>query len=288
MSNAPHLLAEDRPDFLRILDEALRDGSVLQALRAPGPHLNAEQLHTKAVLAAAEIASAAAAEYRHYVDLREALAVPGRDRAGTGPGATAGTGAGAPAGPNPALGEGAGLFPVLTTLAPLLAGGGGVILLLLGYSVRATYSDLALGHTLVTAGWVAVVIALAALLIGGAGLLLTARRDGASTPAGQDPQLHADLAEARRVWHTALRERAVIPYLLANLDSEPALSPQPGGRPVPPELLSPGYSSARYSSPGFSSPGVEGVTDPQGRRPRPAEFTGPGYTSPDFTGPDEV
>ncbi|WP_371498380.1 hypothetical protein OG871_20260 [Kitasatospora sp. NBC_00374] len=281
MSNAPHLLAEDRPDFLRILDEALRDGSVLEALRAPGPHLNAEQLHTKAVLAAAEIASTAATEYRHYVDLRDGLTAPDRSRAGAGDGA-AGAGAG------PALGEGAGLFPVLTALAPVLAGGGGCILLLLGYSVQATSSDLALGHALVTAGWVAVVIALAALLIGGVGLLLTARRDGASTPAGQDPQLHADLAEARRVWHTALRERAVIPYLLANLDSEPALSPQPGGRPVPPELLSPGYSSARYSSPGFSSPGVEGVTDPEGRRPRPAEFTGPGYTSPDFTGPDEV
>ncbi|MER8183376.1 hypothetical protein [Kitasatospora sp. NPDC094015] len=274
MSNAPHLLAEDRPDFLRVLDEALRDTSVLAALRSTGPHLNAEQLHTKAVLAASEIAAATATEYQHYVDLRTALGgaapVPGR------------------AADRSSAVEDAGLFPVLTTLTPVLAGVGGAVLLLIGYSVQAAQPDLALGHSLVTAGWVAVVVALAALLIGAVGMLLTARRDGSATPAGQDPHLHADLAEARRAWHTALRERALIPYLLANLDSEPALSPQPGGRPTPPELLSPGYSSARYSSPSFTSPGVEGVTDPEGRAPRSAEFTGPGYTSPDFTGPDEV
>ncbi|MEU9129288.1 hypothetical protein AB0D08_14480 [Kitasatospora sp. NPDC048540] len=271
MRNAPHLLAEDRPDFARVLDEALRDGSVQAALRTPGPHLNAEQLHTKAMLAAAGINAEAAAEYQHYLTLRDAL----------GGAATTPSG-----GPDP--GPGAGLLPVLTTLTPVLAGAGGGILLLIGYTVRTAEPAVTLGRTLVTAGWVAVVIALAALLIGGVGLLLTAHRDGSPTPAGQDPHLHADLAEARRAWLTALRERALIPYLLANLDSEPALSPQPGGRPSPPDLLSPGYSSARYSSPGFSSPGVEGVTDPQGRIPRPAEFTGPGYTSPDFTGPDEV
>ncbi|MEV4612231.1 hypothetical protein AB0K43_06445 [Kitasatospora sp. NPDC049258] len=274
MSNAPHLLAEDRPDFSRVLDEALRDGSVLEALRSPGPHLNAEQLHTKAMLAASEIAAGAATEYQHFVGLRTALG-----GASPAPGG---------AGARSSAVEDAGLFPVLTTLTPVLAGVGGAVLLLIGYSVQAAQPDLALGHSLVTAGWVAVVVALAALLIGGVGMLLTARRDGAATPAGQDPHLHADLAEARRVWHTALRERALIPYLLANLDSEPALSPQVSGRPAPPDLLSPGYSSARYSSPGFSSPGVEGVTDPDGRSPRPAEFTGPGYTSPDFTGPDEV
>jgi len=274
MSNAPHLLAEDRPDFARVLDDALRDDSVQRALRAPGHHLNPEQLHTKAMLAAATIAAGAADEYRHYLGLRASLTetstartdLPGRLRAE----------------------EGAGFFPVLTVLAPILSWSAAGLLLVIGYSLRGTAPDLALGRTVVTAGWVAIAAGVGALAIGSVGLVLTALRDGSATPRGQDPQLHADLAEAKTAWQRALRDRAILPWLLAHLDSEPATFPLPGPRTEPPDLHSPGYSSARYSSPGFSSPGVEGLTDPQGRTPRPAEFTRPGYTSPDFTNPDEV
>ncbi|GAA4858618.1 hypothetical protein [Kitasatospora terrestris] len=276
MSNGTHLLAEDRPDFTRVLDDALRDTTVQQALRADGRHLTAEQLHTKAMLHAEPIAAGAAEEYRHYLALRTALADAPASHPGGGLTARLRSE------------EGAGFFPVLTVLAPILAWSAALLLLLIGYALRGAAPDLVLGRTVLTAGWVALAAGVAALTAGGVGLVLTALRDGSATPRGQDPQLYADLADARRAWHTALRDRAILPWLLANLDSEPALSPQPGQRPAPPDLLSPGYSRGTYASPGFTSPGVEGLTDPQGRSPRHAEFTGPGYTPPDFTGPDEV
>ncbi|MEU5383559.1 hypothetical protein ACFVT9_19945 [Kitasatospora cineracea] len=262
MSNPPRLLAEDRADFARLLDEALRDTGVRQALAEPGAHLTAEQLHTKALADADTVAAPAAPEYAHYLALRTALA----EHPGSTPPA------------------GAGLFPVLTVLTPVLAGAAGLVLLLLGWLLRAAAPDLALGRSTVTAGVLALAVAAGALLVGGAGLVLTALRDAATTPGHADPQQHADLAEARAAWRTALRERALLPWLHANLAAAPAIAPLPAARTAPPDLHSPGYSRAAYSSPGFSSPGAEGLTDSQGH-PRPAEFTGPGYSSPDFTSP---
>ncbi|MEV8098317.1 hypothetical protein [Kitasatospora sp. NPDC085879] len=281
MTDAPHLLAEDRPDYERILDEALRDGTILEALREPEPHLNTEQLRTKAMLNAGTVAAAAAPEYRHYLGLREDLrrsAAPGGERGGLG-GELSG---------RLRSDEGAGLFPVLTVLAPVLSWSAAALLLAIGYALRAARPALPLGRSVVTAGWAAIAVGTAAMAVGIVGLLLTALRDSSAGPAGQDPNLAADVAEARRAWHTALRERALLPYLYDNLGSAPALSPQPTGRPVPPDLLSPGYSRPGYSSAGFTSPGVEGLTDQEGREPRTAEFTSPGYTPPGFTGPDEV
>ncbi|QKW20840.1 hypothetical protein HUT16_18800 [Kitasatospora sp. NA04385] len=264
MSNPPRLLAEDRADFARLLDEALRDTGVRQALAEPGGHLTAEQLHTKALADADTVAAPAAAEYAHYLALRTALA----EHPGTAPPA------------------GAGLFPVLTVLTPVLAGAAGLVLLLLGWLLRAAAPALALGRSTVTAGIVALAIAAGALLVGGAGLVLTALRDASTAPGHADPQQHADLAEARDAWREALRERALLPWLHANLAADPAVTPLPHARPAPPDLHSPGYSRAAYSSPGFTSPGVEGLTDERGNpRERPAEFTGPGYSSPDFTSP---
>ncbi|GLW68569.1 membrane protein [Kitasatospora phosalacinea] len=263
MSNPPRLLAEDRADFARLLDEALRDTGVRQALAGPGEHLTAEQLHTKALADADTVAAPAAPEYAHYLALRTALA----EHPGSAPPA------------------GAGLFPVLTVLTPVLAGAAGLVLLLLGWLLRAAAPDLALGRSTVTAGVVALAIAAAALLVGGAGLVLTALRDASTGPGHVDPQQHADLAEAREAWRTALRERALLPWLHANLSAAP-VAPLPPARTAPPDLHSPGYSRAAYSSPGFTSPGVEGLTDDRGRpRERSAEFTGPGYSSPDFTSP---
>jgi hypothetical protein len=276
MTDAPHLLAEDRPDFERILVDALRDASILDAMRAaPGPHLTSEQLRTKAMLAADTVAAGAAEEYLHYTGLRADLRQPGSSLGSELSGRLRSE-------------DGAGFLPVLTVLAPILAWAAAAVLLLIGYSVRAGDPELPLGQAVVTAGWAAIAVGTGAMLVGIVGLLLTALRDGAAGPYGQDPQLREDVADARRAWHTALRERAVLPYLAANLESEPALSPQPAGRPTPPSLLSPGYSSAGFSSPDFTSPGVEGVTDPEGREPRPAEFSRPGYSPPDFTGPGSV
>ncbi|MFJ8040228.1 hypothetical protein ACIRBX_06905 [Kitasatospora sp. NPDC096147] len=261
---APHLLPEDRPDFDRTLDEALRDPALTAAFAAPGPHLNPAQLRTKAARSADAAAAAAGPEYLRYTALRAA-------------------GPPAPLGLTDRLRseEGAGLFPVLTVLTPILAGIAGLLLLVIGYAVRGASPDLALAHALVTAGWVSLAVAVTALLIGIVGLLLTALRDGAA------PAQDAELAEARLAWLAALHQRALLPWLVANLYTDPAPAPtavpRPGQRP----------GSPGYSSPGFSSPGVEGVTTPDGRTQRPADFTGPGYSSPDyaspdFTGPDEV
>ncbi|MFI6447530.1 hypothetical protein [Kitasatospora sp. NPDC050543] len=322
MNNAPHLLAEDRPDFERLLDDTLRDGTIQAALHPPGgeattdtgPRLTSEQLRTKTLLAANEVAAGAAAEYEHYTRLRANL----RDTGEQPPPAPAPDHrpavrrAGARGG-GQTLGElaaqlrsedGAGLLPVLVVLAPILAGAAAVVFLLIGYVLRAAAPRLVLGRSLLTAGWLALAIGTAAMVIGIIGLLLTALRDSSATPDGADPDLHAEVADARRAWQLALRERALLPYLRANLDSEPALPPHPPApRPAteetteprearepstPPDFTSPGYSSAGYSSPGFTSPGVEGVTDPDGRTPRTADFSSPGYSPPSFTSPDDV
>ncbi len=79
MHSAPHLLNEDRQDFARVLDEALRSASHRQDLRnrtAAGSTLTTEQLRGIALSATSLIAAAAAAEYQHYVKLRSELRTP--------------------------------------------------------------------------------------------------------------------------------------------------------------------------------------------------------------------
>ncbi|MGW1175153.1 hypothetical protein ACWD4P_15695 [Kitasatospora sp. NPDC002543] len=294
MSNPPPLLAEDRAEYERLLTEALRDRAVLAALRAPGA-LTTDQLRLGALREADRVNAAAATEYTHYTRLRESLHSTPPPPPGSGtaaPGLLTQLRSG---------GDGAGLFPVLTVLTPILAWAAALLLLLAGYLLRATDPGLGLGRSLVTAGWVALAAGVASMAIGIVGLLLTALRDGATTtPAGTDPELTAELGDAHREWRTALRERGLLPYLLA------ALPPVPGpdtraGRDGPdfsspdftgPDFSSPDFTGPGYSSPDFTSPGADGPTGPEGRAPRPAftppDFTGPGYTPPDFTGPDEV
>ncbi|MEU1287878.1 hypothetical protein [Kitasatospora sp. NPDC005856] len=298
MSNPPPLLAEDRPEYERLLTEALRDRAVLTALRAPGA-LTTDQLRISALRDADRVNAAAATEYAHYTRLRESLhstppppSPPGGEPATPGLLTQLRSGSG-----------GAGLFPVLTVLTPILAWAAALFLLLIGYLLRATGPDLALAHSLVTAGWVALAAGVAAMAIGILGLLLTALREGAATaPAGTDPELAAELGDAHREWRSALRERGLLPYLLDALPPVPGPAAGPGRtdgqRPDgpdhgDPDHSGPDFSSPGYTSPAFSSPGAEGLTDPQGRSSRPAaftgpDFTGPGYTPPDFTGPDEV
>ncbi|MFB7465221.1 hypothetical protein ACFCZ1_17320 [Streptomyces sp. NPDC056224] len=112
MTSAPHLLTEDRPEYERILDEALRTAPDRPELAAMGERLTAEQLRTMVLNATALLTAAAAAEYDHYVKVREgrrdsvlsphkssdtvysssrpasAPAPAGRPRSGTGPAAT--------------------------------------------------------------------------------------------------------------------------------------------------------------------------------------------------------
>src|SRR5690606_24724709 len=74
MNSVPqHLLSEDRQEFERVLDEALRSAPHRPELAAVGQRLNTEQLRTMALGASAIITAAAAAEYQHYVKVREEL-----------------------------------------------------------------------------------------------------------------------------------------------------------------------------------------------------------------------
>ncbi|MFF3858008.1 hypothetical protein [Streptomyces sp. NPDC002209] len=66
-----HLLTEDRPEYERLLDEALRSATERPELATMGERLTAEQLRTMALGARALLTAAAAAEYDHYVKVRD-------------------------------------------------------------------------------------------------------------------------------------------------------------------------------------------------------------------------
>lgn len=70
MNSAPHLLAEDRPEYERILADALRHAQIRPDPDEVGDRLNTEQLRTMALNATPLITAAAATEYDHYVKVR--------------------------------------------------------------------------------------------------------------------------------------------------------------------------------------------------------------------------
>ncbi|WP_411977116.1 hypothetical protein [Streptomyces solicathayae] len=71
MNSHPPLLPEDRPEYERILDDVLRGAHERPDLTAVGERLTTEQLRTMALGSAILIASAAATEYRLYVQVRQ-------------------------------------------------------------------------------------------------------------------------------------------------------------------------------------------------------------------------
>ncbi len=73
MNSSENLLSEDRQEYERILDEALRAAPHRPELAAVGQRLNPEQLRTMALNAISLITAAAATEYQHYVRVREEL-----------------------------------------------------------------------------------------------------------------------------------------------------------------------------------------------------------------------
>ncbi len=275
MNSAPHLLTEDRPEFERVLDEALRAAAETPA--ANGTRLSSEQLRTMALSATAAISACAAAEYDHYLRVREAqrALVPAPPRADTGH-ATAGGGAGDNSG-------GAGLFAIVAVLTPILAGTAALIFLLVGYVLAAMDPEPALAAPLRTAGWLFLAIAGAGVLAGTVGLVLTALRDGSSAIRATGNDDPAEVMAARDAWLTALLERGMLPFLReaqassarADSGAEPPRSKGASAddRPRMPHGLG-------YSRPGFSSPGGE---EPDSRPPR---FSSPRYSSPDFGASD--
>ncbi|MFC1417531.1 hypothetical protein [Streptacidiphilus cavernicola] len=281
MDSAPFLQSEDRLDYARILEELLHNEQVRVALRRAPTGPNIEQLHTRAMVAFAEVSATAAAEYGYFVQLRDqarqTAVVPDWERIG----GDEPTQWQAPESPFAAA-ERAGWVPLIAVLLPILSGLSGIVLLLFGWALRADGQSL--GQPLVSAGLVAMVVCAASVCGDIIGLLLTANRDGHTPPDGRNPELYAELAKARETWHSALRDRGLLPFLLAQLGTVPR---PPGPRP-------PGVSLVRarprlgFSSPGFTSPGREGITDGLGQEPDEdgeAHFSSPGFTSP---GPEGI
>jgi hypothetical protein len=290
MDIAPRMQAEDKPDYVRILDEALQSSQIRESLRAARGAVTAAQLHDRALRDLDEVASGAEPEYEHYRALREQLAElaagPDTDRLGSvDPARWV-----APDTPLEAANR-AGFTAMAAVLAPVLAWLSALVLWLTGLAVRAGSPRLALGDQLVTAAGVLAVAGGAALVVATVGLLLTARRDAAAPPLRPQPELAADVAKAREVWRTALRDRAVMPWLERELASRAAANhiPKPPARSRV-DLI---RQSPRlgFSSPGFTSPGCEGITDAQGEEKPEKEredeiyFSSPGFSSPDFTSP---
>lgn len=287
MNSVPqHLLSEDRREFERLLDEALRSAPDHPELSALGERLNPEQLRTMALSATALITAAAATEYQHYVQAREDLRHPA-------PAAEAAVAETTPAGAESgalgfaaALGEtaeaaGAGASAMVAVLAPVLAGTAAVLFLLVGYLLRMVAPGQQFGRTMVTVGWVFGAVAAAAILAAGVALLLTAMRNSSSAEAAAQAEARESVARAREEWRDALLERGILPFLRDALaqPSSPAARPNsPAAQPLP----APGPSRMPrlgYGRPGFTSPEDGTATD----RPR---FSSPDYSSPDFGGPE--
>ncbi|MGI5043646.1 hypothetical protein ACM9HD_09225 [Streptomyces sp. JAC25] len=268
MKSAPHLLAEDRPEYERILADALRHAHERPDLDGVGDRLNTEQLRTMGLDATPLITAAAATEYEHYVKVRGELRGPEDPEARSSV-------------LEPALDEaapeGAGTLAVIAVLAPLLAATAALIFLLIGYPLKALDPAPAFAGTMVAAGWFFAAVAAAAILVAAVGLLVTALRNGANAlPAvDEEEELPEDVARAREAWRHALLERGILPFL------RDALADPTAG----PASRTPHRSANRIPKIGYSRPDFSGPGDGPSAGPRPT-FTSPDFTSPDFGGPE--
>ena len=282
MNSVPqHLLSEDRQEYERILDEALRSAPHRPELAAVGQRLNPEQLRTMALNATALITAAASTEYQHYVKVRDELRQPasagssavresGAAEPGTGASGLAATMGGV------ADSAGAGAVAVVAVLAPVLAGTAAAIFLLVGYILRMLDPEQGFARTMLTTGWVFGAVTAVAILVAAVGLLLTALRNKPTAEGGPYGELQGEVAQAKEAWHEALLERGILPFLreaLVDPGAAAALHHTPSSTPVSrmPHL--------GYGRPGFTSP------DDGDRSSRPS-FSSPDYTSPDFGGPE--
>ncbi|MFJ5774725.1 hypothetical protein [Streptomyces sp. NPDC093094] len=282
MNSVPqHLLSEDRQEYERILDEALRSSPHRPEPAAAGQRLTSEQLRTMALGATALITAAAATEYQHYVKVREELRRPApstpasvRESGSADPGAST-------VGLASAMGEvtetaGAGAVAVVAVLAPVLAGTAAVIFLLVGYLLKVLDPDQSFGDTLLTTGWVFGAVTAVAILVAAVGLLLTALRNRPSPETGLYGDPGGELDQAREAWREALVERGILPFLR---DALTASGPVTLPRTTQPARTS-RIPHLGYGRPGFTSPG-EGPA----AGPRPS-YTSPDFSSPDFGGPE--
>ncbi|MBT1094119.1 hypothetical protein KJZ88_21815 [Streptomyces sp. Tu102] len=265
-----HLLSEDRPEYERLLDEALRSAPGRPDLAAVGWRLNAEQLRTMALNATPLITAAAATEYQHYVAVREEQRDPAAPMRESQVGEAAG-----PTWTVPGVQEaaGAGTAAVVAVLTPVLAGTSAAILLGVGYLLELLGRSSSFSGDLITTGWVFGAVTVAAILVAASGLLISALRNASTNESYGE--LSQEVLQARDAWRAALLERGILPFLRDALDasgtaSAPHRVPHPGSRM--PHL-------------GYSRPGFSGSADESEPQARPS-FTSPDFTSPDFGGPE--
>ena len=280
MNSVPqHLHSEDRQEYERILDEALRSAPTRPELAAVGKRLNPEQLRTMALNATALITAAAATEYQHYVKVREELRQPAsstpssvHETGSTEPNAVGAMGLATTLGE---AAEGAGAIAVAAVLTPVLAGTAAAIFLLVGYILKMLTPEPAFAKTMLTAGWVFGAMTAAAILVAAVGLLLTALRNRPSPDIGPYGEAGGEVARARDAWHDALLERGILPFLQDAL-AAPGTAPVRRTTPSAPSRM----PHLGYDRPGFSSP--DDGPEP-GHRP---SFSSPDFSSPDFGGPE--
>ncbi|MFI7241447.1 hypothetical protein [Streptomyces qinglanensis] len=223
---------EERAEYARVVEEALRSGALGEALRG-APPAAAERLRSWAHEAVDDLWAQAAAEYREWCRARAA----GNSQEGA-PGAA----------PRAAAGPGGDLVAALAVLVPLTAGAAAVIFLVLGYLLMLVGVQQAAGASLVVTGWAGAGVAAVTASLGLGRLAVTARRR--SGPARRSAAEEA----AHAAWRAALLERAVLPYLHHRLldaadPGAPAGSERAGSR---------GPAGPRFVSPGFDSPGFGG------------------------------
>lgn len=262
MNSVPqHLPSEDRQEYERVLDEALRSAPHRPELAAVGQRLNSEQLRTMALNATALITAAATTEYQHYVKVREELRHP------------------ASSGPSPATREsgsqeqGTSAGGLAATMGEMAA----AIFLLVGYLLKMLDPGQTFAQTMLTTGWVFGAVTVVAILVAAVGLLLTALRNRPSAESGFYDARDEEVARARDAWHEALLERGILPFLRDAL-SDPGTAALRRTEPAAPG--SSRMPHLGYGRPGFTSP--DGGPD---AGPRPS-YSSPDYSSPDFGGPE--
>ncbi|ONI49245.1 MULTISPECIES: hypothetical protein [Streptomyces] len=247
---------EDRSAYAEVVDEVLASAEFQRLLEESG--VSGGRLRIRALAAVGRTAPAAAAEYRAYAALRRAS----HGRRGDG-------GPAPLSGPGHQERPGAGALAVLGVLTPILAAVAGATFLLLGYGLRLTDSMAALADTLVRVGWISLAIAAATSLISLVAVYRTAaRRPAPGSPPGVDRS--ADLDRARETWRTALRDKAIRPFLLGELAEAGRAAAAPGGpRFTPPAFAGPDHTRPDHTRPDFSRP----------------DFTGPGFSGPGHGSP---
>jgi hypothetical protein len=257
--NSPHhLLPHDKPDFERVLTQALNSQEIREALRRTGAAVNAEQLRTCALLASTDIAATAETEYRHFLHIRSQSA----------PSGTAQPSAGA------AMGFQGALVSALIVLTPSVAAVAAAVFLLLGYGLRLGDAESHLADGLVTAGWTAALVAATAAIVGIVGVLVTAARNRSVLYDAPARDEHPEVARARVQWQQALLERGMVPFLHRQLrESRTGDSSRPPAHPAFPRAAGTTQSTSgrpnHSSNRGFTTPG----------------YASPNFSSPDFTGP---